>query len=84
MYNHFKKLYIVKLCERYNRNVASTLDLKPNQVFLINKYKDQAKFFDESELKSIIDGFISLDASYKLGQIDLNVGIESLLCRYCS
>ena len=27
---------------------------------------------------------IDLDYNYKIGLIDLNVGLESILCRYCS
>ena len=40
--------------------------------------------FEESELKDIIFELIELDANYKVGLIDLNIGLESILCRYCS
>lgn len=43
LYNHFKKLYFVKLALAYNKDVATSLNLKPNQMFLVNKYKAQAK-----------------------------------------
>lgn len=84
LYNHFKKLYIVKLAIKQNRNVAESLDLKPNQAFLITKYRTQANYFDEIELKQMIDALIDLDTNYKSGMIDLNVGLEAILCRYCS
>lgn len=84
LYNHFKKLYITKLSEKYNRNLAESLKLKPNQMFLTNKYKMQAKYFTEQELRKIIDELIELDANYKIGLIDLNIGLESILCGYCS
>lgn len=84
MYNHFKKLYLVKLSEKYNRNLAVTLGLKPNQMFLTNKYKTQASYFKEEELRKIVEEFINLDEGYKIGKIDLNIGLEGLLCRYCS
>ncbi len=58
--------------------------LKPNQTFLIGKYKTQADYFEETELKQMIDALIDLDANYKSGLIDLNVGLEAILCRYCS
>ncbi len=83
LYNHFKKLYIVKLCERYNQNVTESLKLKPNQTFLVSKYKAQASYFKEQELRNIIEELINLDSNYKIGQIDLNIGLESILCRYC-
>lgn len=66
MYNHFKKLYIVKLGEKYNQDIAIVLNLKPNQTFLINKYKMQSKYFSEVELRRIIDDMIDLDSNYKI------------------
>ncbi len=63
---------------------GEVLDLKPNQAFLSAKYKIQANYFEESELKQILDEFINLDTNYKLGLIDLNIGLEAILCRYCS
>ncbi len=84
MYNHFKKLYIVKLSEKYGKDLASSLNLKPNQTFLINKYKTQAKYFSQKDLRNILDDMISLDMNYKIGLIDVNVGVETILCNYCS
>lgn len=84
LYNHLKKLYIVKLSEKYNRNTAECLNLKPNQMFLINKYKVQSKYFTDEELRKIIDELIDLDTNYKVGEIDLNLGLEAILCRYFS
>ena len=83
LYNHFKKLYLVKIALRQNENVAECLKLKPNQAFLINKYKNQAGYFQEIELRKILTELCNLDYNYKIGLIDLNVGIESILCRYC-
>lgn len=84
LYNHFKKIYIVKLATEQNRNITEVLNLKPNQVFLVNKYKAQSNFFNKDELKSILEELIKLDSNYKVGLIDLNIGLESILCRYCS
>lgn len=83
LYNHFKKLYIVKLAQKENTNIAESLNLKPNQMFLTTKYKTQANYFTEAELKNIVEELINLDYNYKIGKIDLNVGLESILCRYC-
>ena len=82
LYNHFKKLYIVKLSG--GTNVAQNLKLKPNQLFLVTKYQNQAKCFSENELRILLDELINLDESSKNGNIDLDIGIESVLCRYCS
>lgn len=83
LYNHFKKLYFVKCAIRNNENITEVLKLKPNQIFLVSKYKNQANFFNEFELRKILEEFSNLDYNYKIGLIDLNIGIESILCRYC-
>lgn len=82
LYRHFKKLYIVKLSK--GNNVGINLKLKPNQTFLIKKYTNQASYFKEEELENIINALIKLDESSKNGNIDLEVGLETILCRYCS
>ena len=82
LYNHFKKLYLVKLAGKYNANIAETLGLKPNQMFLVNKYATQAKCFSDSELRKVIQQLIDLDYNYKVGLIDLNIGFEAILCAY--
>lgn len=84
LYNHFKKLYFVKVALRYHKDIVTSLNLKPNQTFLVNKYKTQANFFQERELKSVLQSLRNLDADYKLGLIDLQVGLETILCQYCS
>lgn len=80
LYNHFKKLYFVKLAIKYNKDIAQSLNLKLNQMFLVNKYKIQAKGFELSELRKIVQDLEDLDYKYKIGLIDLNVGIESIIC----
>ena len=60
------------------------MNLKPNQLFLVGKYKGQARYFDTNELREILNALIDLDANYKVGLISLEIGIEAILCRYCS
>lgn len=84
LYGHFKKLYITKIAINEKLNIAESLNLKPNQTFLVNKYTMQSKYFKEEELRKILQEFINLDYKVKSGQIDINVGLESILCRYCS
>ena len=67
-----------------NKNIAQSLNLKPNQTFLVKKYQMQAKYFKENELKIILQSLRDLDYKYKIGEIDLQVGLESILCTYCS
>lgn len=84
LYNHFKKLYIIKLAIEENKNVAQSLKLKPNQAFLVNKYQTQAKYFSKEELRSLLEELIKIDSSSKSGGIEINVGLETVLCKYCS
>ena len=84
LYNHFKKIYFTKLALKYGKDIISSLDLKPNQTFLVNKYKQQAGYFTEYELKQILQKLRDLDYEYKNGLIDLQIGMESILCAYCS
>ena len=82
LYNHFKKVYLVKIAQKENADLAQVLNLKPNQTFLITKYKKQAEYFEETKLRSILEELINLDANSKIGQIDLELGLESILCNY--
>ena len=71
------------MATKYNKDIITTLNLKPNQTFLVNKYKTQAKYFGERDLKAILQKLRDLDYHYKIGLIDLQIGLESILCRYC-
>ena len=83
LYGHFKKLYLVKLALKNNKDIIYALDLKPNQTFLVNKYKMQAGYFKTSEIRKILKELCDLDYKYKIGLIDLEVGFEAVLCAYC-
>ena len=84
LYNHFKKIYFTKLAIEEKKDIATVLNLKPNQMFLASKYKMQAGYFEKEELRNIIEELIMLDKNYKIGLIDLNVGLEAILSKYCS
>lgn len=83
LYNHFKKLYFTKIALNSNKDLITSLNLKPNQTFLTGKYKTQASYFKMNELKEILQELRDLDYNYKNGLIDLQVGLESILCTYC-
>lgn len=82
LYNHFKKIYLTKIATEEGIEVASSLGLKPNQLFLVNKYKAQANLFKKSEIRIILQKLCDLDYEYKIGIIDLQMGLESILCAY--
>ena len=84
LYNHFKKIYFTKLALEERKDIAVVLNLRPNQMFLASKYKVQAGYFGKQELRDIIKELIMLDKNYKIGLIDLNIGLESILSKYCS
>ena len=84
LYNHFKKLYITKIALDENKNIALSLNLKPNQIFLTTKYKMQAGYFKKEELRNIVQKLIDLDSEYKQGIIDLDIGLRTILCKFCS
>ena len=80
LYNHFKKIYLYKLGINLNKDVSEVLELKPNQTFLINKYRKQASYFKIEELRKILEEFNNLDYNSKIGKIDLEIGLRSVLC----
>ena len=80
LYNHLKKIYLTILAEKYQANLAEALSLKPNQMFLTTKYKKQARYFKQEELKGILEQLIDLDYKAKQGLIDINIGLEAILC----
>ena len=84
LYNHFKKIYITKIVLNSNKDLASSLKLKPNQMFLTTKYKIQSKYFSEKDLRNILQELCDLDYNFKNGKIDLQIGLETILCKYCS
>ena len=82
LYNHFRKIYLLKLSQKYKKDATIYLNLKQNQTFLISKYKKQSEYFTEKELRNILQELINLDYNYKQGNIDINIGLESILCTY--
>ena len=84
LYNHFKKLYLCTVAIKLNKDVSTALSLKSNQTFLINKYKKQASYFKQDDLKKILNELVEIDYESKNGLIDINIALKSVLCSYCS
>ena len=84
LYNHFKKLYLCKIALKLNKDIVTSIGLKPNQTFLVSKYKKQCASFAEDELESILMEFVNLDYSSKNGKIDIEIGLKSILSTYCN
>lgn len=83
LYQHFKRLYLCSLAITNHLDVANSIGLKPNQTFLVSKYKRQSSFFQEKDLRELLEEFALLDYNFKIGKIDLEIGLKSLLCKYC-
>ena len=66
------------------KDIVNTLNLKPNQTFLVTKYKKQASYFKKEDLRKLLEEFSNLDFNYKEGKIDVDVGLRTILCNYCS
>lgn len=84
LYTHFKRLYLCAIAINNNADVISTLGLKPNQTFLVTKYKKQLSYFKVNQLRSLLNELVDLDYNSKSGNIDIDVGLRSILCSYCS
>jgi DNA polymerase-3 subunit delta len=83
LYGHFKKLYLCSLAIKYNKDIATSIGLKPNQTFLVGKYKRQVASFKPYELRAILTELVDLDYNSKNGKIDIDIGLKSILCSYC-
>ena len=83
LYNHFRKIYLTKLALKERRDLVEVLSLNPNQVFLTTKYRKQAEYFKEKEILQILKELIDLDYKSKSGQIDLDIGLKTVLCKNC-
>lgn len=84
LYNHFKKLYLCSIAVKLNKDIVTSLNLKPNQTFLVNKYKKQASYFSETDLKNVLNELTEIDYKSKNGLIDIDIALRSVLCNYCS
>lgn len=84
LYNHFKKLYLCAIAIKLNKDIIVALELKPNQTFLVNKYKRQVSYFKENDLRQMLKEFVEIDYKSKMGLIDINIALRSVLCNYCA
>jgi len=84
LYNHFKKIYLCTIAMGLNKDIIYSLGLKPNQTFLVSKYKKQSSYFKEYEIRQILTALIDLDYNSKNWKIDIDIGLRSILCNYCS
>ena len=84
LYTHIKRLYLSKISNGVSKDsLIAALGIKPNHVFLIKKYQGQSKNFSEIQLRGLLEALADLDYNSKIGNIDADVGLRSILCNYC-
>ena len=84
LYTHIKRLYLSKISNGASKDsLVAALGIKPNHVFLIKKYQGQSKNFSEVQLRSLLEALADLDYNSKIGNIDADVGLRSIICNYC-
>lgn len=83
LYNHFRKIYLIKLAQKENEDILQILNLKPNQTFLIGKYKKQAECFEEKKLRKILEELINLDSESKIRKNQFEYRIGSNIMQLC-
>ncbi len=76
---HFKSLLIAKEALKSGKDPMNYLSTK--SVYAANKYKEQAKRFEEKELIKRIQELAQLDVDAKVGKIDLQIGIEKWIAQ---
>ena len=84
LYNHFKKLYLCVIAQETGQEITTALQLKPNQTFLVSKYKKQVSYFKKEILRQILQELVQIDSQSKIGMIDIGIALRSVLCTYCS
>ena len=84
LYTHIKRLYLSKISTGVSKDsLVVALGIKPNHLFLIKKYQGQSKNFSEIQLRGLLEALADLDYNSKIGNIDADVGLRSILCNYC-
>lgn len=82
LFGHLERLYLTIYAVKLNKDIPSSIGIRTNSSFIIQKYKDQAKHFGARKLKTIMDALTKLDYDYKIGKIDSDIGLRSILCNY--
>lgn len=76
LHKRLEDLYKCKVAISQNKDIATYLSLKPNQEFIISKYKRHINNYTEEELQEIIKILEGLETK---GTNDLTVGLRNIL-----
>ena len=73
---HFKALLLAKVCLEQNKSIEKELGVKSYPAM---KYGQQARNFTLNELIHIFEELARLDLNSKIGNIDIMIGLQSIL-----
>lgn len=79
----FSQLYQTKsltAARKSSMDIMKALDIKYS--FLVRKYTEQARLFDEARLRQAVEDCVSMEEMSKSGKIDAQLAVELLLVRY--
>ncbi len=76
IYNHFRRMFYVKVSKKNLSEYVSLLQVKE---FAIKKAIEQAKLFSATRLKSIIEEFARLDEDIKVSKISADNAIDYIV-----
>ena len=82
LYGHLEKLYITTFAVKLNKDIPTSIKIKTTNYNIIQKYKNQANHFGKERLKEFLDVLTKLDYDTKVGKIDPDIGLRSVLCNY--
>ena len=68
---------------RYSKYLKAYYSFANEAVIISTTQMFQNSKF-ETILESALNSLVNLDSDYKIGKIDINIGLESILCKYCS
>lgn len=81
VYRHFNILYLIKTATVDGRGNAEIAKKAGMPDFVVKKYKNQTQRYSEEELLDIIRECTEVEESFKNGNIDINIGLETIMCR---
>ncbi len=81
VYRHFNILYLIKSALRdglTNPEIAKKIGVAD---FVVKKHRNQTQSYSEEELLDIINECTAIEEDFKSGNIDINIGLEIVMCR---
>lgn len=78
LYNHFRKLYFISISNKNNIELAQMLSQKE---YTIKKLREQLKYFNQDNLKNILQLIYDTEFMVKTGDLDYVSGVKNVIIR---